>query len=84
MARYFIKRDGSNNVVGGVKWPHADYPEEMDDQDAEFLAYVNAINNPPRPPRQAPPIPSGVSIPALRAEVAALRQVLIDAGLLDA
>jgi hypothetical protein len=33
--------------------------------------------------RKAPPVPSGNSIPALRAEVAALRQVLIDAGILD-
>ena len=33
--------------------------------------------------RQAPPIPSGNSIPALRDEVAALRQALINAGLID-
>jgi len=84
MARYFVKRDGSNNVVGGVKWPHTDYPEEMDDQDAEFVAYLDAVNNPPpNPLRKAPPIPVGNSIPALRDEVAALRQVLIDVGLLD-
>ena len=83
MARYFVKRDGSNKVVGGVKWPHTDYPEEMDDQHPDFLAYLDATNNPPRPPRQAPPAPSGNSIPALRDEVALLRQTLINAGLLD-
>jgi len=37
---------------------------------------------PPPLPRQAPPIPSGTSVPALRDEVAALRQVLINAGIL--
>jgi len=47
-------------------------------------ADLDRYNTPIPPlPRQAPPVPSGVSIPALRAEVAALRQVLIDAGLLD-
>ena len=33
--------------------------------------------------RKAPPAPSGNSIPALRDEVALLRQTMIDAGLLD-
>jgi len=44
---------------------------------------ADIVANPRPSPRKAPPIPSGVSIPALRAEVAALRQVLIDAGILD-
>lgn len=85
MARRFVRRDRFNKIMSSTAWPNANNPEEIDDQSAEFVAYLDAENTPPPPlPCQAPPIPSGNSIPALRDEVAALRQVLIDAGLLDA
>jgi len=85
MARRFAQRDGSGKITGSTKWPSPEHPEEIDDQDQDFLDYLIAINTPPPgPARKAPPIPSGNSIPALRDEVAALRQALINAGLLDA
>jgi len=87
MARRFAQRGVGGKIIGSTKWPSDGFPEQIDDQDQDYLDYLDLLANPPvvlNPLRKAPPVPSGNSIPALRDEVAALRQVLIDAGLLDA
>ena len=82
----FVRRDGANNIVGHTKWPYVDNPESIAEDHPEFVAYLaeQTLPQPPTPRVTAPPVPVGNSIPDLRAEVALLRQAIIDAGLMDA
>jgi hypothetical protein len=73
---YVQRTDG--NISGQTRWPHPDFPEEIDERDPEYLAFVN---KPPPGPPSAPPPANGNSVAALRAEVNAIRQAIIDAGL---
>lgn len=51
MGRQFLKRDETGKITGATKWPHPDFPEETDDQDAEYFAFLDEIGKPPSGPR---------------------------------
>ena len=77
MARYFVKRDGTLKITGGSKWPSDDHPEEIDDQDAEWIAYLDETQNPPDT-RPAKGNSQAGGIPGLQDDINAIWQVLDD------
>jgi len=47
----YVKRNGQNEVVGAVRWPHDDYLEEMETTHPDYVAYQERINAlPPESP----------------------------------
>ncbi len=77
----FVQRDQGGNVVGEFANRQPGYAEEhLRDDHPDVVAHRDRMKPQPVQKPPAPPEPSGNSIVALRAEVAILRQALIDAG----
>ena len=76
----YVERDQTNKVVGIFARPQEGIGVEfLPDNDTEIIEFRIPKQN---PRTVAPPPPAGVSVPALRDELAALRQALLDAGIL--
>ena len=75
----YVERDVGNKVKGVYSRPQPGIAEEfLADDDAEIVAF-RQVKPTIKPP--APPVPVGNSVPALRDEVAEIREALIDAGI---
>jgi len=83
--RHILKDTQNKQLAGELPYPLGD---TIISRQSTYQALLDAAFPappipPPDPKRKAPSIPSGNSVPQMRAELALLRQVLIDAGYLD-
>ena len=77
----YVERNDAKKITGVYARPQPGKAQEfVQETDAEIVEFRR-----PRPTNRpkAPPTPTGNSLPDLRADLAALRQSLIDGGYLD-
>jgi hypothetical protein len=81
MAKRYVKRNQSGDIVGSSRLPKPDIAEEIDDESQEYLDWLIAMEAPGPDTRPSKGQSNGNSIPQLRADIDAIWQALEDAGI---